>query len=359
MKYYAMKTEEGATLYFDNGGNIVDIDIPDGVETITFSTENGFCHAQVSLTSVMKQFPDVKEIKIKPSIDIIEIENEMFPNVQMVTSENTCFQSGPLLMRRYSRYANYTLYNTFCQKPGSVIDLKNVNQIKRYAFSGCMSTTVVNSNKIDYIEDKAFAGSLFVMPSYKEPMVMVGSILANINPNASEIHIGDAISSISRYADFSNVKVIHLDRFKNINKLLPYFCLDGCELFIDEVEKTSVYDFTKCYKQNYNGYNFSAFHINKENPYYKTVDGILYSKDGKSLILCPRGKDGAVDIPEGTEYICEKAFSKSHISAIKFPDSLKEIGPFAFECCENLVNIDFGHGIRHIGSEFSSNIFRI
>lgn len=53
MKYYAMKTEEGATLYFDNGGNIVDIDIPDGVETITFSTENGFCHAHVSLTSAV------------------------------------------------------------------------------------------------------------------------------------------------------------------------------------------------------------------------------------------------------------------------------------------------------------------
>ena len=100
------------------------------------------------------------------------------------------------------------------------------------------------------------------------------------------------------------------------------------------------------------------YKINKENPYYKTVDGILYSKDGKSLILCPRGKDGTVDIPDGTEYICEKAFSKSHISAVKFPDSLKEIGPFAFDCCENLANIDFGHGIRHIGSESSSNIFR-
>lgn len=359
MKYYAMKTEEGATLYFDKGGNIVDIDIPDRVETITFSTENGFWHAQVSLTSVMKQFPDVKEIKIKPSIDIIEIANEMFPNVQMVTSENTCFRSGPLLMRRYSStYDNYTLCNTFCQKPGSVIDLKNVNRIDGYAFSGCMSTTVVNSNKVNYIEDKAFAGSLFVMPSYKEPMVMAGSVLASINPNASEVYIGEAISYISRFADFSNVKVIHLDRFKSINRLFQPFCPDGCELFIDEIEKTPVYDFTKCYKQNYNGYNFSAFHINKENPYYKTVDGILYSKDGKSLILCPRGKDGTVNIPEGTEYICEKAFSKSRISAIKFPDSLKEIGPFAFECCENLVNIDFGHGIRHIGSESSSNIFR-
>ena len=53
-----------------------------------------------------------------------------------------------------------------------------------------------------------------------------------------------------------------------------------------------------------------------------------------------------------------KSISKSHISAVKFPDSLKEIGPFAFDCCENLANIDFGHGIRHIGSESSSNIFR-
>lgn len=362
MKYYAMETEDGATLYFDgHGGAIVDIDIPDGVETITFSAENEFGgqYQCVYLKSVLKQFPDVKEIKIKPSICSIEIANEMFPNVQMVTSENTHFQSGPLLMHRHSSTQDkYTLYNTFCQKPGSVIDLKNVNQINGYAFSGCMSTTVVNSNKIDYIEDKAFAGSLFVMPSYKEPIVMAGSVLANINPNAPEIYIGDAISYISRYADFSNVKVIHLDRFKSINKLFSPSCPDGCELFIDEVEKTSVYDFTKCYKQNYNGYNFSAFHINKENPYYKTVDGILYSKDGKSLILCPRGKDGTVDIPDGTEYICEKAFSRSRISAIKLPDSLKEIGPFAFDCCENLANIDFGHGIRYIGSESSSNIFR-
>ena len=70
-----------------------------------------------------------------------------------------------------------------------------------------------------YLRQKAFAGSLFVMPSYKEPIVMAGSVLANINPNAPEIYIGDAISYISRYADFSNVKVIHLDRFKSINKL--------------------------------------------------------------------------------------------------------------------------------------------
>ena len=154
MKYYAMETEDGATLYFDgHGGAIVDIDIPDGVETITFSAENEFGgqYQCVYLKSVLKQFPDVKEIKIKPSICSIEIANEMFPNVQMVTSENTRFQSGPLLMHRHSSTQDkYTLYNTFCQKPGSVIDLKNVNQINGYAFSGCMSTTVVNSNKIDY-----------------------------------------------------------------------------------------------------------------------------------------------------------------------------------------------------------------
>lgn len=113
MKYYAMETEDGATLYFDgHGGAIVDIDIPDGVETITFSAENEFGgqYQCVYLKSVLKQFPDVKEIKIKPSICSIEIANEMFPNVQMVTSENTRFQSGPLLMHRHSSTQDkYTL----------------------------------------------------------------------------------------------------------------------------------------------------------------------------------------------------------------------------------------------------------
>lgn len=360
MEYYAMKTEEGATLYFDRTGMITDINIPDGIETITFSGEDGYSgRCNVCLESVMKQFPDVKEIKIKPSIIDIDISNEMFPNVQKVTSENVHFKSGPLLMYRYSGSKDkYLLHNTFCQKPGTPIDLKNVSQIKPYAFSGCLSTNIVNSNMVDNVDKNAFAGSLFIMPSYEEPIIMAGSVLVDVNPNASEVYIGKNVSHISYYADFSNVKKIHLDRFKNRNKLYPTSYPDGCELFIDEVEKTPVYDFTKMYRQSYGGNNFSNFHINKENKFYKTVDGILYSKDGKSLILCPRGKDGAVSISEGTEYICEMAFSGCHLSEVKFPDSLKEIGAFAFENCENLTSIDFGNGINHIGSESENNIFR-
>lgn len=153
MKYYAMETEDGATLYFDgHGGAIVDIDIPDGVETITFSAENEFGgqYQCVYLKSVLKQFPDVKEIKIKPSICSIEIANEMFPNVQMVTSENTRFQSGPLLMHRHSSTQDkYTLYNTFCQKPGSVIDPKRLlKDGKEEALIGFIKTGLMTKNAL-------------------------------------------------------------------------------------------------------------------------------------------------------------------------------------------------------------------
>lgn len=81
MKYYAMETEDGATLYFDgHGGAIVDIDIPDGVETITFSAENEFGgqYQCVYLKSVLKQFPDVKEIKIKPSTVVLRLRTRCF-----------------------------------------------------------------------------------------------------------------------------------------------------------------------------------------------------------------------------------------------------------------------------------------
>ena len=359
MKYYAMKTEEGATLYFDNVGRIVDINIPDGIETITFSNEdkaNKQCG--VYLKSVMKQFPDVKEIKIKSSISDINIDNEMFPNVQEVASENPRFKTGPLLLYSYRAGAKgYLLRNTFCKKAGDVIDLKDVCYISPYAFSGCMSTNVINSNMVSNVDMNAFSGSLFTTLNYKKPLIMVNSMLVDINPDATEIYIDKNIHYVNYYADFSNVSKIHIDRFKNMAILRPSAFKNVRDFFIDETQKTPVYDFIKWYKRNYGECNLSSLHISKDNQYYKTVDGILYSKDGKALILCPRGKQGIVEIPEGTEYICEYAFSFSQISGVRFPDSMRRIGKFAFDNCGKLSSIDFGNGIRNIGSACGARIF--
>lgn len=95
----------------------------------------------------------------------------------------------------------------------------------------------------------------------------------------------------------------------------------------------------------------------KGNFRYKCVDGIAYSKSMVDLIACPAGKTGKVIIPEGVRIIKVRAFSKCEISAVKLPDSLVTIERSAFRGCRNLSEIDFGKGIKTLGSYSAESIF--
>lgn len=95
----------------------------------------------------------------------------------------------------------------------------------------------------------------------------------------------------------------------------------------------------------------------KGNFRYKCVDGIVYSKSMVDLIACPAGKTGKVMIPEGVRIIKARAFSKCEISAVKLPDSIITIERSAFRWCHNLSEIDFGKGIKTLGSYSAESIF--
>ena len=95
----------------------------------------------------------------------------------------------------------------------------------------------------------------------------------------------------------------------------------------------------------------------KGNFRYKCVDGIAYSKSMVELIACPAGKTGKVMIPEGVRIIKARAFSKCEISAVKLPDSIITIERSAFRWCHNLSEIDFGKGIKTLGSYSAESIF--
>ena len=62
-----------------------------------------------------------------------------------------------------------------------------------------------------------------------------------------------------------------------------------------------------------------------ENPAYKTVDGIVYSKDGSKLLFCPAGITGHVRVLDGTKIIFKNSFTSSQISEITIPDSVENL----------------------------------
>ncbi|MBQ7475001.1 MAG: leucine-rich repeat protein, partial [Clostridia bacterium] len=79
---------------------------------------------------------------------------------------------------------------------------------------------------------------------------------------------------------------------------------------------------------------------------FKSVDGVLYSKDGVTLVVCPGGKE-AVTVPEGTWHIGDKAFKDCRaLLSVSLPDSLTLIGSEAFANCTSLTEITLPANVR-------------
>lgn len=63
--------------------------------------------------------------------------------------------------------------------------------------------------------------------------------------------------------------------------------------------------------------------VSEQNLKYKSINGILYSKDGLNLLFCPPQREGLLNIPEGTLRIANKAFGGcDKIKTIVLPQSI-------------------------------------
>ena len=91
--------------------------------------------------------------------------------------------------------------------------------------------------------------------------------------------------------------------------------------------------------------------VDEQNKFYKSVNGVLYTKDGTTLITYPKGKqDARFAIPNGVVVIDKNAFSAcEYLSAVVIPDSVTTIGDFAFSS-SGLIRVEMGSGVTSIGS---------
>lgn len=83
---------------------------------------------------------------------------------------------------------------------------------------------------------------------------------------------------------------------------------------------------------------------------YKSVEGILYSKDGKTLVAYPNAKTAtSFAIPSGVTSIAGGAFSGCKtLTSITIPSSVTSIGNAAFYACKWLTSITIPSGIKMI-----------
>ena len=97
--------------------------------------------------------------------------------------------------------------------------------------------------------------------------------------------------------------------------------------------------------------------VDENNLFYKSVDGVLFSKDGKKLLAFPAGRmDENYIVPEGVEMIGENAFQNSCAYKITMPSTLKEVQDDAFWYSYNTI-VDFsGSVVERVGERIFDDV---
>ncbi len=96
--------------------------------------------------------------------------------------------------------------------------------------------------------------------------------------------------------------------------------------------------------------SLSGITVDSDNPYYRSIDGCLYSKDSLTLCVVPDGVSGAVSVPSYVQHLSNMAFGFCQsITSVSLPDGLKSIGSFAFNCCARINNVVIPSSVSSIG----------
>ncbi len=186
---------------------------------------------------------------------------------------------------------------------------EDVEAIGLYAFQNCVNLKSVEvDDAMGILSAGAFKGcsSLTSIDFSESTLATIGYESFADCVSLAEVKLSETLSDIGDYA-FANTQIKTIEMLKNVNSI-------GTNTFagVKTLESVQVID---------------------KNKTFKTIDGVLYSKDEKALILFPAAKTGEFELPQSVEEIKDKAFIDSAVSVVKLAEepSLRYIGISAFE----------------------------
>ncbi|MEG2396519.1 MAG: leucine-rich repeat domain-containing protein, partial [Oscillospiraceae bacterium] len=192
------------------------------------------------------------------------------------------------------------------------------------------------------------------------------SILMAILMVASIIPMG-AISSFAADADYQYSVVSETDKTIKIEKYvgaggditipstidgytvisLGFAAFENCISLTSVIIGSSV---TMINSQAFYGCTgLKAINISEGNTVFSSVDGVLYSKDKTSLLICPNGKSGEFIIPNTVTSIGDAAFQGcAGLTSLIIGSAVTSIGQMAFYYCTGLKSITIPDSVTSI-----------
>ena len=254
----------------------------------------------------------------------------------------------------------------------NVVIPSTVKSIEPYTFYKCTNLKSIVFGEVEEIGDYAFYGCKSIKSITLPDSVNTIGVFAFRNcVRLATLNIGSGIETIKDYAFYECTRLVDVYLPSTIQKIYnnSFGCCNKLRTVTKVEPKTQFKDINetllkeaKCLVIEDNediidAYAFNTlpnlkeFVVSEKNTNFKSIDGLLYSKNGRKLIRCPAGYEGEVKLPSGVLEIGEYAFDNCNkVTSIRLNRSIRKIGNWAFAWCESLTSITIPQLTNTIGN---------
>lgn len=269
-------------------------------------------------------------------------------NLTWVLEENgTLTVSGAGEMYNYARDSEP--WKDYQSSITTVYIENGVSSIGDCAFESCEALTDVTiADSVTSIGKNAFACcSGLTSVTIPSSVTSIGEYAFQYCSSLKTVAIPDGITSIKKGTFYNCTGLTDVTIGKNVENIESgafEYCKGLTSVTIpSSVSSITGNPFSECKK-------LTSITVADDNPSYMSKDGVLFEKNGETLLFCLQGKEGDYQIPDSVKSINSGAFFNcDKLTGITVPNSVTNIQEGTFFGCSNLTSIVIPNSVTSIG----------
>ena len=281
-----------------------------------------------------KQTQEYVSMSYKKGVLTIKGKGEMGDPIKTTVYENKNIKKV-VIKKGVTAIADFAFKS--CKKLKEIILPSTLKKIGAYAFEDCPIKNITIPKSVKSIEPGAFAGSSIKSITIPKTVKKLGE---GVFGNCKKLE------SITMPGNIGAIKY----EIPDYEYQPKSFVGDSCKS-LKKIKFTTALDINILKRVGKSG----GFEVLANDPKYKSVNGLLYSKDGKTLLRIPLGRkrvvisDKCTTVTAGS-YGYEMYLADSAMNEIVFPKTVKKVilddtllGPSYYECnnIKITLNMDY------------------